>query len=104
MVVETISNKTYEYDYSINPNSVDGVLQQCRLILSTIRGTVPLERDLGMDPKAVDKPSNLLIPGLKVDIQQQFKKFVPRATVLGIDTTQKDGQIEILVTVGVKDE
>lgn len=104
MVVETISNKTYEYDYFIDPNSVDGVLQQCRLILSTIRGTVPLERDLGMDPKAVDKPSNLLIPGLKVDIQQQFKKFVPRATVLGINTTQKDGQIEILVTVGVKDE
>ncbi|MGL4308670.1 MAG: hypothetical protein ACRCRV_07240 [Cetobacterium sp.] len=104
MVVETISNKTYEYDYSIDHNSVDGVLQQCRLILSTIRGTVPLERDLGMDPKAVDKPSNLLIPGLKVDIQQQFKKFVPRATVLGIDTTQKDGQIEILVTVGVNDE
>ncbi|MEG0514348.1 MAG: hypothetical protein RR523_01815 [Cetobacterium sp.] len=104
MVVETISNKTYEHDYSIDPNSVDGVLQQCRLILSTIRGAVPLERDLGMDPKAIDKPSNLLIPGLKVDIQQQFKRFVPRATVLGIDTAQKDEQIEILVTVGVRDE
>ncbi|MEG0237174.1 hypothetical protein [Cetobacterium sp.] len=104
MVVETISNKTYEHDYSIDPNSVDGVLQQCRLILSTIRGAVPLERDLGMDPKAIDKPSNLLIPGLKVDIQQQFKRFVPRATVLGIDIAQKDEQIEILVTVGVRDE
>ncbi|MGL5902842.1 MAG: hypothetical protein ACRCZO_09170 [Cetobacterium sp.] len=104
MVVDTISSKNYKYDYSINPNSIEGVLQQCRLILSTTKGTVPLERNLGIDPKAVDKPSNILIPGLKVDIQQQFKKFVPRATVLSVDTAQLDGQIEILVTVGVKDE
>lgn len=104
MVVETISNSNFKYDYSVDPNSVDGILQQCKLILSTTRGTVPLERDLGMDPKAIDKPSNILAPGLKVDIQQQFKKFVPRATVIGVDITQKDGQIEIKVTVGVKDE
>ncbi|MEG1871197.1 MAG: hypothetical protein RR192_04290 [Peptostreptococcaceae bacterium] len=104
MVTETISNDNFKYDYSIDPNSVNGILQQCRFILSTTRGTVPLERDLGIDPKAIDKPSNLLIPGLKVDIQQQFKRFVPRATVLGVNTTQKDGRIEILVTVGVRDE
>lgn len=104
MVVDKISNTNFKYDYSIDPNSIDGILQQCRIILSTIRGTVPLERDLGMDPKAVDKPSNLLTPGLKVDIQQQFKKFVPRASVLEVSTSQQDGKIEIIVTVGVRDE
>lgn len=104
MVVDKISNTNFKYDYSIDPNSIDGILQQCRIILSTIRGTVPLERDLGMDPKAVDKPSNLLTPGLKVDIQQQFKKFVPRVSVLEVSTSQQDGKIEIIVTVGVRDE
>lgn len=104
MVVDKISNTNFKYDYSIDPNSIDGILQQCRIILSTIRGTVPLERDLGMDPKALDKPSNLLTPGLKVDIQQQFKKFVPRVSVLEVSTSQQDGKIEIIVTVGVRDE
>lgn len=104
MVVDKISNTNFKYDYSIDPNSIDGILQQCRVILSTIRGTVPLERDFGMDPKAVDKPSNLLVSGLKVDIQQQFKKFVPRASVLGVSTSQQDGKIEIIVIVGVRDE
>lgn len=104
MVISTISNKDFKYNYLIHPNSIEGIFQQCKLLLSTTRGTVPLERDFGIDSKAVDKPSNILTAGLKVDIQQQLKKFIPRATLLEVKTTSKNGAVEIHVTIGVKDE
>lgn len=104
MVIETISNKAIAFDYTLDPNSVPGVVQQARMLISTERGTVPLDRGYGLDPKAIDKPSNILVPGLKVDIQQQFKKYIPKLVILGLDAISIDGKIEIKLKVGIKDE
>lgn len=104
MVIAEITNKIKKIDYNLNPNSVEGILQQARMLLATTRGTVPLDRGYGLDPNAIDKPSNIIETGLKIDINKQFKKYLPRVVVLGIKTINNVESLEIVVKVGVRDE
>ena len=38
------------------------VIQNVKTILTTMQGTVPLDRDFGIDSEVVDKPINVIRP------------------------------------------
>ena len=69
------NNKSINYNYV--PGSREHILLRGKMILLTPRGSLPLDREMGYDPKLIDKPLNLILPALKVDLTRQFKRYVP---------------------------
>lgn len=51
-------------------------LKELFVLLNTERGTVPLERDLGIDPRLIDKPINLIKKNIEFEIKNQVKKYI----------------------------
>lgn len=65
------------------------IMQNVRMICTTYRGTLPLDRDFGIDPDVVDLPMPRAKVAMEVDIVRQVGKYEPRAKVLQI-IWQKD--------------
>lgn len=65
-------------------DTVNSVLQNIAIILSTPKGSVPLYRDFGLDMTFIDKP----IPVAKVliiaEVTQAIQRWEPRATVKNV--------------------
>lgn len=55
------------------------VLQNIRTILTTIKGTVPLDRDFGIDAALIDRPINIIKPLLVKEVKEAIEKYEPRA-------------------------
>lgn len=71
--------------------TVEEVLQNVRTILTTIKGSVPLDRDFGIDGSYVDAPMPVAKAKLASEIMSAVQKYEPRATITSIDFT---GEIE----------
>ena len=61
------------------------VMQNVRLILTTRRGTVPLDRNFGVSFEFLDSPINLTQAKAEQEIFMQIKKYEPRATLKQIE-------------------
>lgn len=57
------------------------VAQNVRCILSTRRGSVPLDRNFGLDPDYIDRPQPLARQMAEADIVVTLAQYEPRATV-----------------------
>jgi phage baseplate assembly protein W len=58
---------------------VPEVMQNVRTILTTRRGTVPLDRDFGISFDFLDSPINITQAKAEQEIFLQLKKYEPRA-------------------------
>lgn len=73
------------YPLSLNETDpVKAVRQNVALTLSTFRGSVPLYREFGLSPEALDKPVNVARTMLVADIRECVEAFEPRATVTDV--------------------
>ena len=52
------------------------ILQNIKTILTTIKGTVPLDRDFGIDSSVIDKPVTIVKPLIIKEIKEAIEKFV----------------------------
>jgi phage baseplate assembly protein W len=79
------------------------VMQNIRTILTTRRGTVPLDRDFGLSFEFLDSPINTTRAKAEQEIFLQLKKYEPRATLKQIlwETDVISGQISPSVKVEV---
>jgi uncharacterized protein len=59
--------------------NVPEVMQNVRTILTTRRGTVPLDRDFGISFEFLDSPINTTRAKVEQEIFLQLKKYEPRA-------------------------
>ena len=80
------------------------VLQNVRTILSTRRGTVPLDRDFGLSWSYIDKPLPVARMMLKAEIIQALQVYEPRAQVTAVgfqDSTEEamDGILKPIVRI-----
>ena len=62
-------------------NEVEEVLQNVRTILSTAKGTVPLDRQFGLDGAIIDLPVTLAKAKLTNEIFQALNRYEPRVKV-----------------------
>ena len=62
-------------------NEVEEILQNVGCILSTIKGTVPLDRDFGVSPDFLDAPMNVARVKLIQEVVEKVPEQEPRATV-----------------------
>jgi phage baseplate assembly protein W len=82
---------------------VSEVMQNVRTILTTRRGTVPLDRDFGISFDFLDSPINTTRAKAEQEIFLQLKKYEPRAVLKQIiwETDVISGQISPSVKVEV---
>ena len=64
---------------------VEEVLQNVRTILSTIKFSVPMDRDFGIDGTIIDRPINLAKARLSSEIFRAVRHYEPRAVVESIE-------------------
>jgi len=79
------------------------VMQNVRTLLTTRRGTVPLDRDFGISFEFLDSPVNVARAKAEQEIFLQMKKYEPRAVLKQIKwgTDVKSGKISPTVVVEV---
>lgn len=70
------------------------ILQNIRCILATIKYSVPLDREFGIDGTFIDKPMEVAKAKLTSEIVMAIAKYEPRATVTNIIwTSDIDGKL-----------
>ena len=86
---------------------IDEIVQNVKLILNTPKGSVPLDRDFGIDWSILDRPVNSIIPKLKAQVIKQIHKYEPRARVKKVTVEEShiaDGELRIKVLLEVKED
>lgn len=81
--------------------------QEIRTVLSTRKGSVPLDRKFGLSWDYIDLPITEALPYIVAEIGQQLEKFVPRIRVRDISFSSDkpvDGQLKPIVTVEIRQE
>jgi uncharacterized protein len=63
---------------------IEEVIQNVRMILTTRRGTVPLDRNFGLDWAFVDQPPDVSRARMTADIISQVRRYEPRAKVVQV--------------------
>ena len=92
----------------ISPERVgDEVAQNVRVIINTPKGTVPLDRDFGLDFTVLDRPMPVAKALMEVDIVDQVGTYEPRARVLEVkwlrdDALAMDGSVQCQVLIDVE--
>lgn len=76
-------------------------IYQFWLLTNTDRGTVPLFRDIGRDPRMVDKPANVIETMIHAFYQEQCNKYIPRIRILSVNYSAQDTQIKTITRLEV---
>lgn len=67
---------------SFGPQSeLEEILQNVRTILTTLKGSVPLDRDFGIDGAVLDRPISVVQAILTTEIIEKVEKYEPRVKV-----------------------
>jgi len=65
--------------------AAEEIAQNVRMILTTPKGSVPLDRDFGLDFDVVDRPTPRARALMGVEIVRQVGRYEPRARVVSVD-------------------
>ena len=88
-------------------DTVQSVLQNISVILSTRKGTVPMYREFGIDMEFLDKPAEVAKTLMASSIQEAVEKFEPRATVKNISFKSDDsvpGKMVVILEVEINEQ
>ena len=82
------------------------IMQNVKTILATEQGTVPLDRNFGLDWSFIDKPLQLAQALMSSQAVQQINKYEPRAKIVSIGFDKnalaaQDGKLIPRVVIGV---
>ena len=81
------------------------VLQNIALILKTKRGTVPLDRDFGLEMQFIDKPIDIAETIAYTEVTEAVEEYEPRASVTDVCfSAGADGKMILNVEVEIEDE
>lgn len=88
---------------SFSPSSEEEeILQNVRTILATVKGSIPLDRDFGIDASYLDEPIPVAKAKLASEIVTALKKYEARVTVTSISFTgTEDGILKPKVQVRI---
>lgn len=88
--------------WTLQPSSeVEEILQNVRMILATVKGSVPLDRALGLEGATLDAPISVTQARLTAAIARAVKEQEPRARVQEVRYAgdMSDGQLNFTVVV-----
>ncbi|GAA0206097.1 GPW/gp25 family protein [Selenomonas dianae] len=72
--------------FNLAPATIaEEVLQNVRMIISTIKYSVPMDREFGIDGAVIDRPVNVAKAHLSNEIFRAVRRYEPRAVIESID-------------------
>ncbi len=77
--------------------TINSVLQNIAVILSTPKGSVPLYRDFGLDWSCLDKPINVVRVMMIPEVREAVERWEPRATVQNVSFSTDPSQPGTLI-------
>lgn len=86
------------------PNSaIEEILQNVKTIVTTLKGTAPLDRTFGIDPKIIDAPIDIIKIKLGSSVIEAINKYEPRAKVNNIffESNTLDGLVIAKIEVSI---
>lgn len=87
------------------PESVlEEIIQNVQNIFRQIKGTIPYQRDMGMDEGIIDLPTDNAIMIYQIDVIKQLKKFEPRVVIKSFNWSGSDkvnGNLKLVVTLDI---
>ena len=90
---------------NIHPeNSVEEIIQNCQVILSTPKGSVPGDRRFGTDSRSLDKPLPIARTLIVADVIDAINAFESRASVKDIRFIEDNlaGKLTPIVTLEIE--
>lgn len=93
----------------IGAKGLVGLAQEVRTLLTTRKGSVPLDRDFGVDWALVDAPVVDAAPRLVAEYARRIERYVPRVRVLSITFAPSseaalEGRLRPVVTLAIRKE
>ena len=93
---------------SIDLNPTDEaaeIAQNIAAVLATPKGSVPLQRDLGLEMNYLDAPNALAVMQLEMEMTNALDAFEPRAEVSQVSAEQTDNgtmnpKVEVMLNGG----
>nr|WP_278430010.1 GPW/gp25 family protein [Brevibacillus laterosporus] len=80
------------------------ILQNVYTILTTPRGSVPLDREFGIDTSILDDPTPVAKARATAEIFEKVNKYEPRVSITKVSFTEKeDGVLIPVVKLAVKE-
>lgn len=84
----------------IGATGLQELLQNVRTILTTVIGSVPLDRSLGMDLSSLDHPTTFTKVELAPVIIEAIQEYEPRVEVVQVDYKESaQGTLSPIVTI-----
>lgn len=83
------------------------IIRNIKIIVSSDKYSVPLDRDFGINSKQVDTPANIAQPKLIMEIMDAVEKYEPRAEITKIEFITDEAQVGRLIPklgARIKDE
>jgi hypothetical protein len=95
-----LSDVALQIDFSAT--GANEVIQNVKTIITTPAGTVPFDRDFGIDWSLLDLPIREARAKLTVEYIEKIKKYEPRASVNSISfTANEQGQLIPKVVIDI---
>lgn len=84
-------------------STMEEIAQNVRMIITTLKGSVPLDREFGINASALDKPIVVAQATLSSEIMEAVSKYEPRARVTKIvyQGKEQEGLLEPTVRIEV---
>ena len=104
MATYTISSENKLFQF-LQSDSHKSILQNIALLLCTKKGTIPLNRDFGLDMKFIDKPIEVAETIAYTEVTEAVEEYEPRATVIDVAFQKSSsGKMILIAEVEITDE
>lgn len=81
---------------------IEEVTQNVRTIISTLKGSVPLDRTFGIDGSIIDRPIQIAQAMMRQDIVNAIRQYEPRAVIVSISFNDPSATIDGLLKSTVR--
>ena len=80
------------------------ILQNVRTILTTLKKSVPMDREFGIDGAVIDRPINIAKARITNEIFRAVRRYEPRAVIESIDFEgDESGQLTPTIKVRISE-
>lgn len=103
--MELVINSNENYEFKIGATGIEDIQQCLHVLLSTIEGSVFLDRELGISSELIDRPLTKL-GNLNQEIFNKIGMYEPRVKVksMQITSNNSDGKAIIRLEVEILEE
>lgn len=103
MNAEIFVDGATQIDFS-PPSVMAEIAQNIRCIITTVKQTVPMFREFGLDVNIIDSPINEAGAKLKSNIIMAVRKYEPRAKITSINfEAGNNGNLGVRITFDIKE-